>query len=173
MRRFSFVNRRWLAYGGVGAGLVVAAIVAVIAFQSLEVPLQSAPAGGGDTSNPSASASGCSPTPCADVQGYTLHISQVQVTGNLVSMQVIFRNSSDSTHASPEDLRLVDSKHNSSGIITGPPGCSTWDRHEFNNGAVFGPIYVCFRVTSTESPLTLQWSPDFGFFCCQTDILIA
>jgi hypothetical protein len=107
------------------------------------------------------------------VQGYSLHISNVQISGQLVSMQVTFRNSSASTHASPADLTLIDSSHHASGLITGPPGCSTWARHEFNNGEVFGPIYICFEVSTTASPLTLQWSPDFGFFCCQTGIIIA
>jgi hypothetical protein len=162
------MNRRWLAYGGVGVGLALAAVVAVIAFQSLQVPF----ANSIDTGTPAA-ASGCSPTPCADVQGYSLHISNVQIAGNLVKMQVTFRNSSESTHASPEDLRLIDSSRHSSELITGPPGCSTWARHEFHNGEVFGPIYVCFQVGTTASPLTLEWSPDFGFFCCQTDIRIA
>jgi hypothetical protein len=162
------MNRRWFAYGGVGASLVVAAIVAVIAFQSLEVPFT----GTTDTSPPPA-ASACSPTPCADVQGYSLHVTNVQISGDLVSMQVTFRNSSASTHASPEDLKLVDSNHHSSGLITGPTGCSTWARHEFNDGEVFGPIYICFQVSTSAPPLTLQWSPDFGLFCCQTEIIIA
>jgi hypothetical protein len=166
------VTRRWLAYGGIGAGLVVAAIVAVLAYQSLQVPFDNAGSGGGAASTP-AEATGCSPTPCADVQGYLLHISNVQVSGNLVSMQVTFRNSSDSTHASPQDLTLIDSNRHSSGLITGPPGCSTWDRHEFNNGEVFGPIGICFRVSTAAPPLTLRWSPDFGFLCCQTDIVIS
>ncbi len=162
------MNRRWLAYGGIGAGLVVAGIVAVLAFQSLEVPFANTT----DTSAPTP-ASGCSPTPCADVQGYSLHITNVEISGNLVTMQITFRNSSSSTHASPEDLMLVDANRQSSGLITGPPGCSTWSRHEFNNGQVFGPIFVCFRVSTSASPLTLRWSPDFGFLCCQTDIVIS
>jgi hypothetical protein len=166
------MNRRRLAYGGVGVGLVVAAVVAVIAFQSLQVPFDSTGNGGSASTTP-AEASGCSPTPCADVQGYSLHITNVQISGNLVSMQITFRNSSSSTHASPEDLTLVDANRQSSGLITGPPGCSTWERHEFNNGQVFGPIFVCFRVSTSASPLTLRWSPDFGFLCCQTDIVIS
>ena len=163
------MNRPWLAYGGIGAGLVVAAIVAVLAFQSLEVPFTSTT----DTTSPPPDASGCSPTPCADVQGFSLHITKVEISGNLVSMQITFRNSSSSTHASPEDLTLVDANRQSSGLITGPPGCSTWARHEFNNGQVFGPIFVCFRVSTSAAPLTLRWSPDFGFLCCQTDIVIS
>ena len=166
------MNRRWLAFGGVSAGLVVAAIVAVMAFQSLEVPFDNTGSSGDAGATP-AQASDCSPTPCADVQGYSLHISDVLISGSLVSMQITFRNSSSSTHASPEDLTLVDANRQSSGLITGPTGCSTWARHEFNNGQVFGPIFVCFRVSTTASPLTLRWSPDFGFLCCQTDIVIA
>jgi hypothetical protein len=92
------------------------------------------------------------------------------VTGDVVSMLVVFKNSSDSTHASPEDLQLIDSKQNTSALITNSPGCNTWNRHEFNNGAQFGPVNVCFRVSSTAAPLVLRWSPDFGLFCCRADI---
>lgn len=154
-------------YGAAAAGLLVAAIVAVAAFQSMQVPLT------GPTTGNVPVATDCSPTPCADVRGYQLHITNVAVNGNLVSMQLIFRNSSSSTHASPEDLELIDSKRHASGLVTNSPGCNTWPRHEFNNGAVFGPIDVCFRVTTAAPPLTLQWSPDFGLTCCQTDVKIA
>ena len=162
-------DRRIPTYGAVAAGLLVAAFVFVLAFKSLQM----APAGpttGGTTAPP---ATACGPTPCANLQGYQLHITNVVINGDLVSMQLIFRNSSNSTHASPEDLQLIDSKRHTSGLVTGPPGCNTYSRHEFNKGAVFGPISVCFRVSSTAPPLTLRWSPDFGFVCCQTDIKIA
>ena len=87
-------------------------------------------------------------------------------------MQVMFLNSSDSTHASPEDLQLLDSKQHSSGLITDSPGCKTWDRHVFNNGAKFGPVMFCFRVNAPAPPLVLRWTPDFGLFCCQTDVAL-
>ena len=151
-----------------GAGLLVAAIVAVAAFQSLEITPQGPTIGTGVPA-----AGNCGPTPCADVRGYQLHITNVVMTDNLVSMQVIFRNSSSSTHASPEDLELIDSKQHTSGLVTDSAGCHTWSRHEFANGEVFGPIDVCFRVSTTTAPLTLRWSPDFGLSCCQTDIKIA
>jgi hypothetical protein len=153
-------------YGAVGLGLVVAAVAAVAAFSSMQTPFQSAAA-----SSP-VPALACSPAPCANLQGYTLWVSNVTVTGDVVSMQIAFKNSSDSTHASPEDLQLIDSKQNSSALITNSPGCKTWNRHEFNNGAQFGPVNVCFRVGSTAAPLVLRWSPDFGLFCCRTDIKI-
>jgi hypothetical protein len=88
-------------------------------------------------------------------------------------MQVTFKNSSSATHASPEDLRLIDSTLHSSGLVTDAPGCQTWSRHEFSNGATFGPTNVCFRVTAAAPPLVLRWSPDFGFFCCQSDIKLS
>ena len=79
-----------------------------------------------------------------------------------MSMQVTFKNSSSATHASPQDLTLIDSKQNSSGLVTDAPGCQTWNRHEFSNGATFGPTNVCFRVSTATPPLVLRWSPDFG-----------
>jgi hypothetical protein len=157
--------RRLLTYGAVLAGLVVAAIVALAAFQALNMAPQRSGSGGLAPEN-------CSPGPCADVQGFNLWITNVKVTGNLVSMTVQFRNSSDATHASPEDLQLIDASRNTSGLVTDSPGCKTWTRHEFNNGATFGPIDVCFRVNNATPPFILRWSPDLGLFCCETDIKI-
>ncbi len=157
--------RRLLTYGAVWGGLVVAAIVAVAAFQALHAPQESSGSGAPVTEN-------CSPGPCADVQGFTLWVTNVQVNGNLVAMTVRFRNSSAATHASPEDLQLIDTSRRTSGLVTDLPGCKTWTRHEFNNGATFGPIDVCFRVNNATPPFVLRWSPDLGLFCCETDIKI-
>jgi hypothetical protein len=143
---------------------VVAVTVAVLAYRSLQVPYQ-APA----VSSPIA-ALGCAPAPCADLRGYTLWVTNLQVQGNLVTMQIMFRNSSSSTHAAPEDLVLVDSQHNQSPTVFDAPSCTAWSRHEFDRGATFGPLVVCFRVSTSAQPLVLRWSPDFGFVCCQTDI---
>jgi hypothetical protein len=87
-------------------------------------------------------------------------------------MKVKFRNSSTSTHSSPEDLQLIDSSRHSSGLVTDATGCNTWTRHEFNNGATFGPVSVCFRISSANRPFIMRWSPDLGLFCCETDIKI-
>jgi hypothetical protein len=158
------LRRRLLAYGVAAAALLVVVAVAIAAFLSMQVPFQN-PATGGAT--PSVN---CAPTPCANVQGYTLWVSNLKIDRDLVSMQLTFKNSSGSTHASPEDLQLIDSKQHLSGLVTDAPGCQTWSRHEFNNGATFGPSNVCFRVSTATPPLILRWSPDFGFFCCRTDI---
>jgi|GEM_PF-1118787 len=158
---------RWLTRGGVAAGLLVAAVLAVVAFQSMRAPLETSLG----LASPSTSA--CTPTPCLDVQGYTLWVSNVSVEGNLVRMRVMFKNSSDSTHASPEDLSLIDAGHHASPIVTDASDCNTWPRHVFDNGATFGPIDVCFRVTNTSPPFTLRWTPDFGFFCCDSSLTIS
>lgn len=158
------MRTRLLKYGALGAGLLVAVVVAVVAFMSMQTPFQSPAA-----SSP-VPAVACSPAPCANLQGYTLWVTNLTVNGSVVSMQVVFQNSSSSTHASPEDLQLIDSKQQASGLIADSPGCNTWNRHEFSNGAKFGPVNICFRVSSTASPLDLRWSPDFGLFCCRTDI---
>jgi hypothetical protein len=158
------MSRRWLRIGAIAIGLLVVAGVGVAAFVSMQTSFQSPAA-----SSP-APALACSPAPCANLQGYTLWVSNLAVSGDVVSMQVLFKNASDSTHASPEDLQLIDSKQHVSPLIVDAPGCKTWDRHVFNGGAQFGPVMVCFRASSTASPLVLRWSPDFGFFCCRTDI---
>jgi hypothetical protein len=158
------VRTRLLKYGALAAGLLIVAVAAVAAFVSMQTPFQNAAA-----SSP-LPAIACSPAPCANLQGYTLWVTNLTVSGDLVSMQIAFKNSSDSTHASPEDLQLIDSKQQASSLITNSPGCQTWDRHVFNNGAKFGPVTVCFRVRAAAPSLVLRWSPDFGLFCCRTDI---
>jgi hypothetical protein len=157
--------RRLVTLGAVALGLVVAAVVGLNAYQALHAPI---PASGNNALTPE----NCSPGPCADVQGYKLWVSDVNVTGDLVSMQVKFQNSSTSTHSAPEDLQLIDASRHSSGLVTDAAGCNTWTRHEFANGAMFGPINICFRVGSATRPFILKWSPDFGLFCCETDIKI-
>jgi hypothetical protein len=155
--------RRLLTVGAIATGLIVAAAIALSAYQALHIPLQA-------SSDKPLAPENCSPGPCAEVQGFTLWISDFKVAGDLVSMQVKFRNSSSSTHTSPEDLQLIDASRHVSGIITDAPDCNTWTRHEFSNGATFGPINVCFRVSSATRPFILRWSPDLGLFCCETDI---
>jgi hypothetical protein len=158
------VTRRLLTDGAVVVGLVLAGLIALFAYQSLVAQ----PSSSSTNLNPE----NCSPGPCANVQGFTLWISNVHIQGDLVTMQVKFQNSSPATHASPEDLQLIDSARHSSGLVTGGGDCNTWTRHEFAGGAYFGPIDVCFRVTNTVPPFTLHWSPDLGLFCCETDIAV-
>jgi hypothetical protein len=159
-----WMRRQLLAYGAVAAGLLVVVAVAIAAFLALQIPFQ------GPTTSGATPAVNCSPAPCANIQGYTLWVSNLKIDGDLVSMQITFKNSSDSTHASPEDLQVIDSKLHTSALVTDAPGCQTWNRHEFNNGAVFGPQHVCFRVSTAAPPLVLRWSPDLGLICCRTDI---
>ena len=158
------MNRRLLTYAAIGAGLAVVILVGAAAYGSLQVPFQA------PTVSSPVPALGCTPAPCANLRGYTLWVTNLEVDGNLVSMQITFRNSSNSTHASPADLLLIDSRRNSSGPIFDAPSCTTWSRHVFNRGATYGPIVVCFKAGTPAPPLVLRWSPDFGFICCRTDI---
>jgi hypothetical protein len=155
--------RRVLTFGAIAIGLIVAAVFGATVYQTLRTPLQV-------SGNNSLTPENCSPGPCVDVKGFTLWISDVTVDGGLVSMKVKFRNASVSTHASPEDLQLIDTTRHASGLVVDSPGCTTWTRHEFGNGETFGPINVCFRVFSTARPFILRWSPDLGLFCCETNI---
>ena len=147
------------------AGVVIA-FVGIAAFIAMAQGTPNPSSGGGTASR------ACSPKPCLDLQGYTLWVSKVTEADGVVRMQVTFQNASDSTHAAPEDLRLIDSSQQSSPSIQDQPGCSHWTRTEFSNGARYGPITVCFRPSTVDAPLTLRWSPDMGFFCCQADVRI-
>lgn len=160
------MKRRWLGYGAIGAVVVTAGTVAVLAYESFQVPYHA------PTVSSPVPALGCEPAPCADLHGYTLWVTNLGLQGNVVTMQVTFRNSSDSTHASPEDLTLIDSQNRPSpSTLDGP--CTHWSRHEFSHGATYGPLVMCFRPLSPTPPLVLRWSPDFGFVCCQTDIKLS
>jgi hypothetical protein len=157
-------TRRVLIAAGIIAGLAVAGTVAFVAFTALNAPLLLTPV---------VSPQSCTPEPCAKVQGYTLWVSNVRVESNVVRMSVRFQNSSDSTHASPEDLQLTDAGNHASGLVTNVAGCNTWARHEFANGATFGPIDICFHASNPAPPFTLHWTPDFGLVCCETAIKIS
>jgi len=159
------MSKRLLRYGAVAVSALVVLTIGVLAYRSLQVPYQ-APT----VASPVPAAGGCTPAPCADLRGYTLWVDNLAVTSDLGTMQVTFRNSSNSTHAAPEDLMLIDSRQHPSSPIFDAAGCTSWSRHEFGHGATYGPVTMCFRVTTTAPPLVLRWSPDFGFVCCQTDI---
>lgn len=157
--------RRLVTALGVAVGLMLAALVAAAAYSALKAPTQQTPNGNLAPEN-------CSPGPCANVQGFKIWVSNVRLDNDVVRMTVKFQNSSAATHASPDDLTLIDSGRRSSSIITDSVGCTTWSRHEFSNGAYFGPVDICFRVSSTTPPFILHWTPDLGTFCCQQDITI-
>lgn len=158
--------RRLFVSLGVVLALIVAAVVAVAAYTALKAPLET------PSKSSNLAPESCSPGPCEDVRGFTIWISNVKVDSNLVRMTVKFQNSSSATHASPEDLILVDTEGHTSSLVTDATGCNTWQRHEFSDGQLFGPINICFRVTNTTPPFTLRWSPDLGAFCCEQDISI-
>jgi hypothetical protein len=157
--------RRLITALGVAVGLMLAALVAAAAYSALKTP---------PATNPSSNLTpeNCSPGPCANVQGYKIWVSNVRLDNDVVRMTVKFQNSSAATHASPEDLQLIDAGRRSSNLITDTSGCNTWKRHDFSGGQTFGPIDVCFRVSNTTPPFILHWSPDLGAFCCQKDITL-
>ena len=157
--------RRLLLSLGVVVALVVAAVVGGAAYTALKAPLQT-------KSNSNLAPENCSPGPCSDLQGYTIWISNIHVDNDVVYLTVKFQNSSSSTHAAPEDLALIDSERRQSAPATDVPGCKSFDRHEFGNGQIFGPVDLCFKVTNSTPPFILVWSPDMGTFCCQHQITI-
>ena len=158
--------RRLLVGTGVIGGLVAAAVIAYAAFVALKSPLLPG------TNNTSVTET-CSPGPCTNLNGYTLWVSNVHLVNDVVHMTVKFQNYSSSTHASPDDLQLIDASRRASTPLSGGSGCNTWTRHQFTKaGATFGPVDICFQVTNATPPFILRWSPDEGAFCCETDIRI-
>jgi hypothetical protein len=158
--------RRVLTLLAVFAGLIAAALVAGGAYMALKAPLSTRP-------NSNLEPENCAPGPCINVNGYTMWISKVRVQNDIVRMTVKFQNSSVATHASPEDLTLIDGSRRASIPFTDATvACKSFARHEFSGGAFFGPVDLCFRVTNPNPPFTLQWTPDLGAFCCERDIPI-
>jgi hypothetical protein len=157
-------RRRWTRLVLFGAGGTLLAILAGVAFIALAQGI--APGGTAVASLP------CSPQPCLDVQDYTMWVSNVSDADGIVRMDVAFRNSSAATHASPEDLQLVDTNNQTSSAIQDVAGCAHWSRTEFSNGAHLGPLSICFRPQSTASPFTLRWTPDLGLICCEAKLKI-
>ncbi|SRR5260370_30627600 len=159
------MGRRLLISLGVVLGLVVCAVVAGAAYTALKSPLLTKP-------NAQLSPENCKPGPCTNLNGFTIWISNVHVDNDIVHMTVKFKNSSGATHAAPEDLILIDSERRQGGPVTDAPSCKSFARHDFDNGALYGPFDLCFRVVNTTPPFILHWSPDEGAFCCQRDITI-
>lgn len=157
-------RKSWTRLALFGVGGILLALIAGAAFIALAQGI--APGGSAVKSL------ACSPQPCLDVQDYTMWVSNVTVADGMVRMNVTFRNSSAATHASPEDLQLVDANKQSSNATQDAPGCTHWSRTEFNNGAKLGPLTMCFQPASTASPLTLRWTPDLGLICCEADLKI-
>ena len=157
-------RRRWTQLALFAAGAALLAILAVVAFIALARVV--IPGGTEVTSLP------CSPQPCLDLQDYTMWVSNVKEANGVVRMDVAFRNSSAATHASPEDLQLVDASKQTSPTIQDVAGCTHWSRTEFSNGAMLGPLTICFRPRSAASPLTLRWTPDLGLICCEAKLKI-
>lgn len=157
--------RRLLITLGVVVALIVAAVIAGAAYTALKAPLSV-------SSQTPLTPENCSPGPCTDIQGYTIWISNVHLDSDVVHMTVKFKNSSTATHAAPEDLTLIDSERRQGQPIGDSPGCKVFARTDFNHGASFGPVDVCFRVVNTTPPWILHWSPDVGAFCCQRDLTI-
>jgi hypothetical protein len=154
----------WTRLALIGGGGTLLAVLGVVAF----IALAQGVAPGASGVKPL----GCSPQPCLDLQDYTMWVSNVTVADGIVRMNVTFRNSSTATHASPEDLQLVDVSKQSSPAIQDVAGCTHWSRTEFSNGAKLGPLTICFRPASTASPLTVRWTPDMGFVCCEAELKI-
>jgi hypothetical protein len=154
-----------IRFAAIGAGALVVMAVGVAAFVSLQSPYQQ-PATTTQITSP------CSPQPCADVRGYQLWVSDLNIDSGLVVMSLTFRNSSSATHADPSDIQLIDSSGRPNQPIHDAPGCTAWPRTDFDHGAKFGPVPECFRPRNTGPPLRLNWEPDFGFMCCQTVITL-
>src|SRR3989442_13667737 len=119
------MGRRIVTSLGIVAGVIAASLVAAAAYTALKTPLSTSP-------NSNLTPENCSPGPCANLKEDKIWISDVHVENDLVRMTVRFQNSSTSTHASPEDLQLVDARRRASCLVTDPPTCASFMSHLLN-----------------------------------------
>src|SRR5439155_4086502 len=81
------MGRRLLTSLGIVVGLILASFVAAAAYTALNSPLQTTP-------NSNLTPENCSPSPCANVDGYQIWISRVRLEHDVVRLTVKFQNSS-------------------------------------------------------------------------------
>src|SRR5437867_13017463 len=113
--------RRLLTFLAALTGLIVAALVAGGAYMALKSPLTTKP-------NSDLQPDNCSPGPCANVKRYSIWISAVRVTNDVVRMIVKFQNSSDPRHVASDDLQLIDAGLRPSIPITDSAGGMSFPR---------------------------------------------
>lgn len=115
--------------------------------------------------------SGCSPQPCADVGGFTVHVDSVQWNyvpaglfkpepGNqFARVTVRFENAApNEKHADPFQFVLRDQQGVKHAVTFAGDG---WSAVNLSPGGRFGPRSIDFQVTSGTTAGTLVWTPDF------------
>lgn len=108
-------------------------------------------------------ATSCSPRPCADAGGYTMHVTSVERGDGIVRLQVSFRVDGRShMHAQPADFTLKEGGRTYHPYFDAGAGCAEWPRTQIADRASLGPRAVCFEPGSTAGRLTLNWNPDLG-----------
>jgi hypothetical protein len=143
MRRF------WIAAGVVAALLIVVAAAAFAIRGPLTPPSQN-------------QAASCSPQPCVDAGGYRMNVVNVQREDGIVRLAVTFHVSGrNNMHAEPADFNL-EKGGRTYHPYNAAAGCTAWPRTEIPDGSSLGPEMVCFKPTSTDGELTLNWDPDLG-----------
>lgn len=142
----------------VGAALVAAAALAVVAFLSL----RAAPGG-------AAAADNCTPKPCAAPHGFGAYVSAVRVSGGQVRMAVNFINHphaegfTDYNHTSPADFWLRSGSAGPAAPVFNSD-CPNWGELRIKIGSSAGPVPLCFSVPAAGmTGAQLAWGPDLGF----------
>ena len=143
--------------------------------------------GGSSTTSSSGGGSGrtasCSPTPCANADGFAVSISNLnrnapagqfikpEAGNHFVIMQTTLHNGSgDSKSANPLDFKLRDLQGQEHAIaFSDTPGCETWQAVDLAVNASLGPKGLCFEAAGDPNgKLTIIWSP--GFFSSKVEI---
>src|SRR5260370_42257652 len=132
------MSSRLLRYGAISAAALVVLTLAVLAHRSLQLPSQAPP-----VASPLPAAGGCTPAPCADLRGYTLWVSNLDVKPDLVTMQITFRNASNSSHAAPEDFVLIDAERQMLPAVFDATACTSRSRHDLCHGPASLPVTTC------------------------------
>lgn len=125
----------------------------------------------------SAGSATCSPAPCADAGGYTMHVDRAWSSGGLLHLQVSFTvQGRRNMHAVPDDFRLGTGSSSERPWFDAGAGCPQWPSTSIPDGGRLGPRPLCFRDRSNAPPFTLNWNPDLGiseYFSSGYDVRIA
>jgi hypothetical protein len=123
---------------------------------------------------------GCAPSPCAAPQGFEADISNIQVTSDLVTVDVTLRNRTAAgleavsyRHTAPADFLLSPTD----GVDRAPifnAGCPDWGDVRVQRGQTVGPMPLCFQPPRLGlQGAVLLWDPDVGLFSHRVSIQLA
>lgn len=159
-------------------GCIGLLVIGIIALAALGNSL------GGRTSGSNSPGTGCSPKPCANANGVTVSVSNLnrnaplgglfippEKGNHLVLMEMTMHNGSSAKQtAGPFNFKLRDAAGLEHDVtFSDAPGCVLWQPVDLTPGATLGPKPLCFQAFGDPNGrLTLLWSA--GLFSATEEV---